>query len=149
MFASVMDDLPWSWIIESLFQFIYIKTCIFYQGFLSRTLTTQGTAGEARGPSFYSTPLTNIQTFILQFCTWDDYHIFLIAPLVFTRGSNSMRLPLYRITIWQIDDAMLIFVCLIVDLILGFCYSYLILETSDLTLKSLHWLSSLYYKRTD
>ena len=40
----------------------------FYQGFLSRTLTTHKTAGEGRGPSFipfyHFYPLTNIQTFI-------------------------------------------------------------------------------------
>ena len=43
----------------------------FYQGFLSRTLTTHRTAGEGRGPSFiplyHSHPLTNIQTFICNF----------------------------------------------------------------------------------
>ena len=31
-------------------------------------------------------------------------------------------LPPYRITIWLIDDVMLIFVCLIDDLTLGFCF---------------------------
>ena len=58
----------------------------FYQGFLSRTLTTHRTAGEGRGPSFiplyHFHLLTNIY---LQLCTWDDYYIFLIATLVFTR----------------------------------------------------------------
>ena len=43
----------------------------FYQGFLSRTLTTDRTAGEGRGPSFiplhHFHPLTNIQTFICNF----------------------------------------------------------------------------------
>ena len=43
----------------------------FYQGFLSRTLTTHRTAGEGRGSSFiplyHSHPLTNIQTFICNF----------------------------------------------------------------------------------
>ena len=60
-----------------------------YQDFLPRTRTTNRTAGEGRGPSFIPLyqfhPLTNIQTFTLQLCTWDSYHIFLIAPLVFTR----------------------------------------------------------------
>ena len=57
--------------------------------FLSRTLTTHRTAGKGRGPScislYHFLLLTNIQTLILQLCTWDDYHIFLIPPLVFTR----------------------------------------------------------------
>ena len=43
----------------------------FYQGFLSPTLTTHGTAKERRGPSFiplyHFHPLTNIQTFICNF----------------------------------------------------------------------------------
>ena len=43
----------------------------FYQGFLSRTLTTHKTAGEGRGPSFipfyHFYPLTNLQTFIYNF----------------------------------------------------------------------------------
>ena len=65
-------------------------------------------SSEGRGPSFippyHFYPLMNIQTFILKLCTWDDYHIFLIALLVFTRWD----LPPYRITIWLIDDVMLI-----------------------------------------
>ena len=60
-------------------------------------------------------------------CLWDDYHIFLIALLVFTRllldeiyqTATRWDLPPYRITIWLID-VMLIFVCLLVDLIIGF-----------------------------
>ena len=43
----------------------------FYQGFLSRTLTTHRTAGEGRGPFFiplnHFKPLTNIQTFMCNF----------------------------------------------------------------------------------
>ena len=61
----------------------------FYQGFLSRTPTTHRTVGEGREPYliplYHLKPLTNIQTFILQLCMWDDYHIFLIALLIFTR----------------------------------------------------------------
>ena len=43
----------------------------FYKGFRSRTLTTDRTAGEGRGPSFVPLyqfhPLTSIQTFICIF----------------------------------------------------------------------------------
>ena len=48
--------------------------------------------------------------------------ISLIAPLVFYRAATQWDLPPYRITIWLIDDVMLIFVCLPVGLIQGFCY---------------------------
>ena len=68
------------------YEYIYIYIYIFYQGFLSRTLTTHRTAQEGKGPSFipcyHFHPLTNIY---LQLCKWHDYHVFLIAPFVFTR----------------------------------------------------------------
>ena len=60
----------------------------FYQGFLSRTLTTHRTAEEGKGPSYSTLPLPSAHEhsdIYLQLCTWDDYHIFLIATLVFTR----------------------------------------------------------------
>ena len=57
-----------------------------YQGFLSRALTTHGTAEEERGqsviPLYHFHPLTNIS---LHLGMWYDYHIFLIVPLIFTR----------------------------------------------------------------
>ena len=77
----------------------------FYQGFLSR-LT--GQQGKGRDHILFH---------------WDDYHIFLIATLVFTRLLLNEILPLYRITIWLIDDVKFVLVCLLDDLILGFCYS--------------------------
>ena len=66
---------------------------LFYQSFLSRTLTTRRTAGQRRGPSFIPLyqfePLTKIQKLICNLsapiCMWDSYHIFLIATVVFTR----------------------------------------------------------------
>ena len=67
----------------------------------------------------------------LQLCMWDDYHMFLIAPLVLNRLLlDDILLPYritisYRITIWLIDDVKLIFVCLLGDLVLEFCYSNL------------------------
>ena len=92
-------------------------TFFFYQDFLSRTLTTHRTAGEGRGPFFFIPlyhfhPLTNIQL-----CRWDDYHIFLIAPLVFTR-LTAMRFTTLSNYHWLIDDVKLVFfVCLLNDLI--------------------------------
>ena len=50
---------------------LHIFDYFFYQGFLSRTLTTHRTAWEGRGPSFiplyHFHPLTNIQTIICNF----------------------------------------------------------------------------------
>ena len=64
--------------------------------------------------SCQSHPLTNIQTFICDFAR---------EMTIFNRNACNYQtatrwdLPLYRITIWLIDDMMLIFVCLLVDLI--------------------------------
>ena len=64
--------------------------CLFFfcQGFLSRTLTTHRTVGD-EGTIFYSTvrlpPAHEHSDIYLQLCMWDDYPIFLIALLAFTR----------------------------------------------------------------
>ena len=124
-----------------LFVFFLLLLLLFFLSGFSFTDTDDSQDNRGRD--------RNIQTFILQLCVWDYYHTFLIAPLVFTRlllDTDCYRLPPYRITIWLIDDAMLIFVSLFVDSIQGFCCSYLTLETGGLELSS---LSYLYYKQTD
>ena len=84
-----LHDVPifW-WEPDTSGTFFFFFFFFFYQGFLSRTLTTHRTAGEGRGPSYSTLPLPpaheHSDTY-LQLCIWDDYHIFLIATLVFTR----------------------------------------------------------------
>ena len=58
----------------------------------------------------------------LPLCMWYDYYVFLLTSLVFTRLLLRV-LPPYWITIWLIDDGILISVCLIDESILGFYYS--------------------------
>ena len=59
---------------------------------------------------------------------WDGYHVFLIATLVFTKLLLDEIYHLIELPFeWLIDDAM--FICLLDELILGFCYSDLTLET--------------------
>ena len=66
---------------------------------------------------------------------WDDYHVFLIATIVFTRLLLDEIYYLIELPFeWLIDDAM--FVCLLDELILGFCYSDLTLETGGFELAS-------------
>ena len=76
-----------------------------------------------KGTIFYSTlllpPAHKHWGIYLQLCMWDDYRIFLIATLVFTRLLlneiyHFIELPFE----WLIDDAM--FVCLLDELILDF-----------------------------
>ena len=86
-------------------------------------------SGGWEGTIFYSTlplpPAHEYSDIYLQLCMWDDYHIFLIASHVFTRLLLDEILPPYWIAIWLIDDAKFVLVCLLDDLILGFCYSNL------------------------
>ena len=84
---------------------------------------THRTAGEGRGPSFiplyHFHPLTNIQTFICSFaCEMTITYSNRTACIYQT--ATRWDLPPYRITIWLIDDVILIFVYLLVELILGF-----------------------------
>ena len=62
-------------------------------------------------------------------------HVFNRTACIYQAGTR-WDLPPYRIIIWLIDDAIMIFVCLLVDLIQGFCYSHLTLETGGLELAS-------------
>ena len=72
---------------------------------------------------FYSTlPLPSAHEhwdIYLQLCMWDDYHVFLIATLVFTRLLLDEIYHLIELPFeWLIDDAM--FVCLLDELMLSF-----------------------------
>ena len=59
--------------------------------------------------------------FYLQLCMWDDYHVLLIATLVFTKLVLHQIYHLIQLPFdWLIDDPM--FACLLDELILGFCY---------------------------
>ena len=84
------------------------------------------------GTIFYSTlplpPTHEHWDIYLQLRMWDDYHVFLIATLAFTRLLFDEIYHLIELpSEWLIDDAM--FVCLLDELILGFCFNDLTLET--------------------
>ena len=102
------------------------KNLFFFQSGFSFTGTENSQDSRRReGTIFYSTlplpPAHKHSDICLQLCMWDDYHIFLIATLVFTRLLVDEILPPYRSTIWLIDDVKFILVCLLDDLILWFC----------------------------
>ena len=78
------------------------------------------------GTIFYSTlplpPAHEHSDTYLQLCMWDDYQVFLIATLVFTRLLLDEIYHLIELPFdWLIDDT--VFVCLLDELILGLCYS--------------------------
>ena len=106
-----------------------VQIFFFLSGFsFTDTDDSQDSMGR-EGTIFYSTlplpPAHEHSGTYLQFCMWDDCHIFSIATLVFTRLLLDEILPPYRITIWLIDEVKFVLVCLLDDLILGFCYSNL------------------------
>ena len=110
----------------------------FYQGFLHRNWRFTGQQGKG-GTIFYSTlplpPAHDHADIYLQLCMWNDYHVFSIATLVFTRLLLFEIYHLIKLPFdWLIDDA--VFACLLDDLMLGFCYSDLTLETSGYELAS-------------
>ena len=71
----------------------------------------------------HTTTYTRSRTFRHLFTT--------LTPCVY-QTATRWDLPLYKITIWLIDDVILIYLCLLDDLILGFCYSYLAQDTGEL-----------------
>ena len=111
--------------------FFFFSIRIFFHGHW-RLTGQQGKGGDHL--LFHSTTSTRSRTFRHLFATlhvrWLS-HIFNRNACIY-QTATRWDLPPYRITIWLIDDVMLIFFCLLVDLIQGFCYSYLTLETGGL-----------------
>ena len=105
----------------------YLKYFFFLSGLFFTDTDDSQDSRVREGTIFYSSlplsPAHKHSDIYLQFCMWDD--IFLTASLVFTRLLLDEVLPPFRITIWLIDDVKFDLVCLLDDLILGFCYSNL------------------------
>ena len=126
----------------------------FLSGF---SFTDTNDSHDSRGREetfFYSAlPLPSAHKYsdiYLQLCKWDDYHVFLITALVFTRLLLDIyRLEIYRLIQlpfdWLIEDA-----CLLVFIwwfdSRFFATAIWQRKPADL---NLHWLSPLYYKWTD
>ena len=123
------------------FKYIYIFSITFSFTYTDDSQDSKG----MEGTIFYSTlplpPAHEHWDIYLQLCIWDDYHVFLIAMLVFTR---LLLDEFYHITElpfdWLFDDAM--FVCLLDESIRGFSYSDLTWGTGGFGLA--HRLSPLY-----
>ena len=133
--------LTWKKVLKNHFGyklFLFVAThFFFYHGFLSRTLTTYRTAGPL--PPTHEHSDIYFATLHVRWLS----HISNRTACIY-QAATRWDLPPYWITIWLIDYVMLTFVCLLVDLIQGFCYSYLT-HWKPLNSNS-HRLSSLYYK---
>ena len=79
---------------------------------------------------FNCTTSTRLWTFRhLQLCMWDDYHIFLIATLVFTRLLFSEIGDLIKLLFdWLMMQCL--FICVLDDLIVGFSYQSTLSHTN-------------------
>ena len=102
-------------------KYIYFSIRVFFDGQWRLT----GQQGKGGGPSlFYSITSTRSRTFRHLFVTlhvkWIS-HIFNRTACIY-QTTTRWDLPLYRITIWLIDDVTLVFLffCLRDDLILAF-----------------------------
>ena len=119
---------------------IYLFFILFFLSGFSFTDTDGSQDSRVReGTIFYSTlplpPAHEHWDINLQLCMWDDYHVFLIATLVFIRLLFDEIYQLMELPFdWLNDDAM--FACLLDKLILGFCYRDLTWETGGLELAS-------------
>ena len=115
-------------------RFLFFSIRIFFHGHWQ--LTGQQEKGEDH-LLLHSTTSTRSQAFIHLFATlqvrWLSY-IFNRNACIY-QTATQWDLPPYRITIWLTDDVILIFVCLLVDLI-RFCYSYFTWETGGLEFAS-------------
>ena len=114
-------------------------TVFFPSGFsFTDTDNSQDSRGRDGTILFHSTTSTRSRTFRHLFATlhvrWLS-HIFNRNACIY-QTATRWDLPPYRITIWLIDDVILSFVCLHVELSLGFCYSYMTWETGGLELAS-------------
>ena len=101
------------------FQFIFIRMYttddlffIFLSGF-SFTDTDDSQDSRERDETifYYTIPLTPTHKhsdIYLHFCMWDDYHVFNRIACNY-QAATWWYLPLYRITIWLIDDVTLSF----------------------------------------
>ena len=111
----------------------------FLSGFsFTDTDDSQGSRGR-EGTIFYSTlplpPAHEHSHIYLQLCIWDEYHVFLIAPIAFTRLLPDDIYHLTGLPFNWLMMLMLSLVCLLVQLILG-CYRNLTRETGGLELAS-------------
>ena len=91
------------------------KVIIFFSIRVFFTDTDDSKDSRGRQETIFSSTLPLLPTheywdIYLQLCMWDDYHIFLIAPLVFTRLLLDEIYHLIELPFeWLIDDAMFVF----------------------------------------
>ena len=103
---------------SDLFCFVFFSIRVFFHGHWQLT-RQQGKGGDHLIPLYNFHPLTNIRhLFATLHVRWLS-HIFNRNACIY-QTATRWDLPPYRVTIWLIDDVILSFVCLYVELMLGF-----------------------------
>ena len=136
LFSLSLHYFPYLFIISLSLHFFLISSLLFsIMFFCLSAVTDTDDSQDIRGGDhvlFLSTTSTRSQTFRHLFATLP-----VRLPHTFNRiacnyqAATRWDLPPYWITIWLIDDVMLIFVCLLADLILGFGYRNLAWVNND------------------
>ena len=107
-FCMLLKQLKW--VRNSL---ISLYNFFSYQGFLSDTDNSQDSRGREGTISYSTLPLPPTHKhwdIYLQLCMWDDYHIFLITMLVFTRLLLDVIYHLIELPFdWLTDNAMFVY----------------------------------------
>ena len=113
LFRQILVDMQPKPIVSKTFTWRFWYLFSFYQGFLSRTLTTPWTVGEGRGDHLYSTlpfPPAHVHSDIY----FSTLHVRILSHIsnrtaCIYQADTRWDLPPYRITIWLICDVILIF----------------------------------------
>ena len=134
------------WASNIAFFSFFFSSRVFFHGHWQLT----GQQGKG-GAIFYSTlplpPAHEHSKIYLQLCTWDDYHIFLIARLVFTRLLLDNIYYLIELLFdWLMMWYWFLFTCLLNWFYLGSVTAIWHEKPVD---SSSYRISSLYYKRID
>ena len=128
--------------------YIWLFNFSFPSGFSFTDTDNSQDSRAKEGTIFYSTlplpPSHKHSDIYLQLCTWDDYHIFLIAALVFTRLLLDEIYHLIELLFdWLMMWYWFLFTCLLNWYYLGFVTAIWLEKPVD---SNSHRLSSLYYK---
>ena len=107
------------WFSRNILRFFFLSGFSFTDN--DKSQDSRGMEGTVFCSSLALPPAHEHLDIYLQLYTWDNYPVFPIPTLVFTRLLLDEIYHLIELLFdWLIDDVTLIFFCLLIDLILGF-----------------------------
>ena len=116
---------------------LHLKSFFFLSGFSFTDIDNLQDSREREGTIFYFTlplpPTHEHSDVYLQLCMWDDYHIFSIAPLVFTRlllDENYLKSFGHTLTKKEIVSSLSMITCVILNLLRSLIHTFIGFITS-------------------